>query len=124
MPFELGLACHIKRQYAGRRNYEYFVFEAVKYRIHKTLSDLLGVDTKAHEMNPIMLISEALDAFHGASNLPINGLNAANVTKLYMMLEAEAERLKIANNKKSLFKVSIYVPLVAYAIEQANILLE
>jgi hypothetical protein len=47
MPFELGLAVEFARHHSGR--HMYFVFEAVPYRIQKSLSDLNGTDAYIHE---------------------------------------------------------------------------
>ncbi len=47
MPFELGLAVAIAKM--ERRKHEWFVFESVRHRLNKSLSDLAGTDPYIHE---------------------------------------------------------------------------
>jgi hypothetical protein len=47
MPFELGLACALSR--IGRQGgHRFYLFEAKRHRLNKTLSDLKGIDPQIH----------------------------------------------------------------------------
>jgi len=50
MPFELGLAVAWAK--LGRRQHAWFVFEAIKRRLNKSMSDLDGTDPYIHRANP------------------------------------------------------------------------
>ena len=49
MPFELGLAVALSRM---NPSYRFFIFEAKRYRLSKTLSDLAGHDPEIHSGTP------------------------------------------------------------------------
>lgn len=59
MPFELGIFFGAKK--FGNRNQKLknaLVFERIKYSYQQYISDLNGIDTKAHNANPETVISE------------------------------------------------------------------
>lgn len=69
MPLELGLFLGCKR-FANGRNKEKIcmIFDSVKYRYQKFISDIAGQDIKKHENNPHNIIKELRKIF--AANHP------------------------------------------------------
>ena len=61
MPLELGMA--IARQKLNPANHVWFVFEAKKRRIEKSMSDLNGTDVYIHGGRRNLLFSELSNAF-------------------------------------------------------------
>jgi hypothetical protein len=68
MPFELGLSVlHASR---NRRNHTWFLFEAVNWRIQKSLSDLNGTDPYIHDGTVDGVFRELAKAFVRADRRP------------------------------------------------------
>ena len=47
MPFELGLACGLSRM-SRKGGHRFYLFDAKRHRLNKTLSDLKGIDPRIH----------------------------------------------------------------------------
>lgn len=63
MPLELGIFLGAKKFGTGRqhRNRNIVIFEKTKFQYQKYISDLNGVDTKAHNNNPEIFIGKIRD---------------------------------------------------------------
>lgn len=62
MPFELGIFFGAKRfGIKEQKNKNALVFEKIKYTYQQYISDLNGIDTKAHENNPEIIIRNIRD---------------------------------------------------------------
>ena len=87
MPFELGLAL-------GRSpESQWWVLEAEKYRLQKTLSDLNGWEVLVHENSPDGVLRELLGAFTSAHLAP----TMSQMRQLYQNLINEVQQIK--NNR-------------------------
>jgi hypothetical protein len=68
MPFELGIFFGAKHLGAGeQKKKNALVFERTKYTYQQYISDLNGIDTKAHENNPTLAIRKVRDWLSMAS---------------------------------------------------------
>jgi hypothetical protein len=61
MPFELGMA--VSWQKLTRANHTWFVFEAVRRRAEKSLSDISGTDVYIHNGNVRGVFTQLCNAF-------------------------------------------------------------
>ncbi len=52
MPFELGLAYSLRKE---KRTHQFLIFEEVRYRLTRTLSDLNGFDPQIHDGEPMKM---------------------------------------------------------------------
>ena len=112
MPFELGLACALKLEYAT--NYDVFVLDSVEYRLDKTLSDYKGRDPLIHHGTSNGMLACLLDTFQtGIVNAP------AEFRRAVRLLQKSANLMKIDLKAKSLFRPSLFRRLVAAATEIA-----
>ena len=68
MPFELGLA--IGRTQRRRPRHEWFVFEARRFRLQRSLSDLNGTDPYIHRAQPRQVLVELTNALVRADRQP------------------------------------------------------
>ena len=101
MPFEAGIAfgaCRFDRA-SGERSRDFMLLEAQPYRDHRTLSDLAGQDTRAHENDPQVLIRHVRTflARKSPGPAPIRGAAAiwARFQRLQQALLAIAGTLEI-----------------------------
>jgi hypothetical protein len=69
MPFELGLVLGWLKT-SRRTNHTWFIFEAVKRRISKSLSDLDGTDPYIHDGRPQGVFRELGNALVRSANEP------------------------------------------------------
>jgi hypothetical protein len=79
MPFELGLALAIERLDPGRR--DSFVFEAKRWRLAKSLSDLSGTDPHIHGRTVSGVMRELGNAFIRRSSH--DGFSVPEMMKTY-----------------------------------------
>ena len=91
MPFELGLA--VGRQPRRKLKHEWFVFEAQRYRLQRSLSDLNGTDAHIHHGEPHRLLVELTNALVRADRQP----TIEELTEVYRFLQRGAERIREAN---------------------------
>ncbi len=68
MPFELGLAVLWAKR--GGRSHEWFVFESIRRRLNKSLSDLDGTDPYIHRSEPIEVLSQLRNALVRSRHQP------------------------------------------------------
>jgi len=69
MPFELGVFFGAKRLGSReQKNKNAIIFERTQYTYQQYISDLSGVDTKAHNNDPNMVIRQLRDWLHTASS--------------------------------------------------------
>jgi len=107
MPFELGLACAIKRQ-TGR--HDFLILERKRYRLHKHLSDADGIDPKIHHGTAQGAICAILEVIEKPGGNP----PAAEVMKLFRRMNSMVPNFKARHGKRPLFSPQVYGELVAY----------
>jgi hypothetical protein len=91
MPFELGLA--IGRTQRRRPRHEWFVFEARRFRLQRSLSDLNGTDPYIHRAQPRQVLVELTNALVRADRQP----TIEELTEVYRVLRRGAARIREAN---------------------------
>ena len=106
MPFELGLACAIRKM-KGR--HQYYIFDAKAHRLEHHLNDLNGIDPKIHSSTSKGVITSILDILDKPSGSP----TAMQVTKLHKELMKFVPMLKKKHKKNNLRGRRIYGELVA-----------
>lgn len=117
MPFELGLAAAMNL--AGSRH-RWFVLEAQRYQLQKSLSDVNGYDPFIHDGAPGGVLDVLRDMFRTSRPQP----STAKLMKVYEALRQAAVQLKNAQyGKPSLFKPSAFDELVTAAAEISKRLL-
>ncbi len=109
MPFELGLAVAIAK--LRPRKHEWFVFEAVKHRIDKSLSDLGGTDPYIHRGTPHGLLSALTSALSRSRHRP-TVIQPANVLE---DLKKTATIVKKGLQTDSLFEARAFHKLIIAA---------
>lgn len=114
MPFEAGIAYAVYAIAPAKREHHIAVFEAEPYRHAASISDLAGLDPKAHAGSPEKAIGCVREFLRRKSGLALPG--AAHVFKRYTAFEAmlvsaatagrmsliELNSLSYANDKQSL----------------------
>jgi len=91
MPFELGLA--IGRTQRRKTAHEWFVFEARRFRLQRSLSDLNGTDPYIHLAQPQRVLVELTNALVRANRQP----TIEDLTEVYHVLQRGAARIREAN---------------------------
>jgi len=91
MPFELGLAIGLRQH--RQPKHEWFVFEARRFRLQRSLSDLNGVDPHIHHAEPQRVLVELTNALVRAARQP----TIHELTEVYRFLHRGAERIREAN---------------------------
>ena len=109
MPFELGLAVAIK---LADRRYRWFVMEARRHRLLRSLSDLNGHDPFIHEGKPTGVLRALRNAFRTQRTPP----RLEALVRVHRELSKAAQRLKAAQRGASLFHRSMFEELVALAM--------
>lgn len=87
MPFEAGMATALA---LTSRRHERFLFEARRYRLARTCSDLNGVDVKIHRARPSGMLRAVLNTFVRPRQKP----EFFELWTLYQALRARARELK------------------------------
>ncbi|MHB8380993.1 MAG: hypothetical protein ACYDC3_01450 [Candidatus Binataceae bacterium] len=108
MPFELGLAVSWAKQ--GNSSHDWFVLEATRHRLNKSLSDMNGVDPHIHDNTPdgvLRALSNALSRPHSPSLLQLR--------TIYIDLQAGAHKIKTDLRGGSLFEANPFRELVFLA---------
>ena len=109
MPFELGLAVAWAK--SGKRKHEWFVFEAQRHRIKKSLSDIDGTDPHIHEAKARRLLLALANALTRTRHRP-------TVTELAAILgdlKEAARKIKRDLHTGSLFEARPFSDLVVAA---------
>ncbi len=109
MPFELGLAVATAKM--GLRKHEWFVFEAVKHRISRSLSDLGGTDPYIHQGTPHGLLSALTNALSRSRHRP----TVIQLAKVLENLKKTATIVKKDLQTDSLFDARPFHELVIAA---------
>jgi hypothetical protein len=110
MPFELGLVLGWLKA-RPRSNHTWFVFEAVRRRVSKSLSDLDGTDPYIHEERPRGLFRELGNALVRVADQP----TVAQMYGIYRGIKI-ASPLVIENAAaNSVFEARVFRQLVVLA---------
>lgn len=88
MAFELGLAVAISR--ASGSKHEWFVFDTVRYRLDKALSDLGGIRPRIHDFTPEGVLRALMNALARQEHRP----TLADLLEIYDEVERVARRIK------------------------------
>jgi hypothetical protein len=107
MPFELGLA--VGRRPRQKLRHEWFVFEARRFRLQRSLSDLNGIDPHIHHARPHQVLVELTNALVRADRQP----TLDELTEVYRFLRRGAARIREAN--AGLFGARAFRDLVVLA---------
>jgi hypothetical protein len=110
MPFELGLVLGWL-QTNGRSNHTWFLFEAVKRRVSKSLSDLDGTDPYIHDEKP-------KGVFRELGNALVRSAEQPTMQQMYVVYRniKMASPLIVKNaGAKSLFEARVFRQLVVLA---------
>ena len=113
MPFELGLAVALSRQDPW---YRFFIFEAERYRLSKTLSDLGGHDPEIHHGSP----SGVLEGLLNWMGTPRSELGLALLDDLTNELQQTLRRIKRMHRADDPFRPHIFRQLVSAATDLAE----
>ena len=113
MAFELGLAVAIARQ--PDSDHQWFVFDTVRYRLDKALSDLGGVRPRIHDFTPEGVLSALMNALARERHRP----TLADLMKIYREVEKGARRIK-RKYSNDLFDTRPFGELVLVAIDTSN----
>lgn len=114
MPFELGLAAAFAKT-TGQEP-KWFVFESVKRRLSKSLSDLNGVDPHIHHGRPRGLFRALANALVRTRHQP----TVRELEKIYRTLKKAVPAIKRDLRTDSLFEARVFQDLVLTAIESAH----
>ncbi len=109
MPFELGLAVALAR--TRRREHAWFVFEAVKHRLNKSLSDLDGTDPYIHHCRPIGVLRALTNALARSRHRPA----LRDLENIFADLRKTAAVIKKDLRTKSLFDARPFSDLLIAA---------
>lgn len=115
MPFELGLAVACaKLRRPGQ--HVWFVFEGVRRRLDKSLSDLGGTDVYIHEHRPHVLLRELTNALVRNRQQP----TAEELEQVYADLKDAVPALRERLRAPSLFEARPFRDLVVLATRIAR----
>jgi hypothetical protein len=114
MPFELGLAvAHTEDVNHGHR---WYVFEAKRFRVLKSLSDINGTEVYIHGGGPIGVLRGLTNALARSRHKPtVNDLRA-----IYHDLRGTAKKLKRELSTHSLFDTRPFLDLILAASISAS----
>jgi hypothetical protein len=114
MPFELGLAVH--RSNRDPHRHDFVVFEAKRFRLQKTLSDLNGTEVHCHGGSGIGVLRELPNVLTRTRHKP----TVKNLRDIYMKLNRFAAHIKTELETKSLFDARPFAELVFAASKIAR----
>jgi len=117
MPFELGLL--LGWQKTRRTAHTWFVLESVKYRLHKSLSDLDGTDPLLHNGTPVGILRILGDVFQKSRFQP----TIAHMEAIYRDMARASPIVMKAARSSSLFEPRVFRQLVVLATEYAQLTL-
>lgn len=104
MPFELGLA--VAWAQANPRH-KWFVFESVRHRLNKSLSDLDGTDPYIHGGNVRGVMREVCNAFVS----PVRQPTVPQMMSMYRELRKDSQRILENAGAQSLFTARVFSDL-------------
>jgi len=114
MPFELGLA--VAWAQSRRGQHAWFVFESVRHRLNKSLSDILGTDPYIHHGTPRGLLLALTNALSRSRHRP----TVSELEKIFEDLQKVAVRLRRELATDSLFEARPFGDLVVAATRSAR----
>lgn len=113
MPFELGLAvAHAKQD----SQHTFYVFEEMKRRLSKSLSDLDGTDVYIHGATLNGLFGQMADAFVRADRQP----NLSQMWSIYRKLRAWLPKLLKMSGADTIFRARPFTDLSTFASAVAD----
>lgn len=112
MPFELGIACSLKR-YKG--SHSYILFEKVGYRLDRTLSDIKGRDPYIYKGSMLGIVNCVLDALGSETCRH----KPSRVHKFAQDLLRIAKDTKKERKIESIFKRAVFHELINVALTLA-----
>jgi hypothetical protein len=104
MPFELGLAVAWAQAHA---QHKWFVFESVRRRLNKSLSDLDGTDPYIHGGTVRGIMREVCNAFVS----PVNQPTVPQMMKMYRELRRDSRRILKHAGAQSVFTARVFSDL-------------
>lgn len=110
MPFELGLVLGWL-QTRPKSNHTWFLFEAVRRRVSKSLSDLDGTDPYIHDEKPKGLFRELGNALVRSADQPTVG----EMYAVYRRIKIASPLVMENAGAKSLFEARVFRQLVVLA---------
>ncbi len=111
MPFEIGLAVATAR---WRPAHQWFLFEAKRFRVQKTLSDLSGTDAYIHGEGSRRLLIALTDALVRATKQP----TVDELARIHRFLVDESSGIR--RNYGTLFGARAFRDLVVVATDFAT----
>jgi hypothetical protein len=112
MPFELGLAVAMaKSGTTNARQGNWFVFEALQRRVHKSLSDLDGTEVYIHGGTVRGVFGQLANAFVRAARQP----TVQEMDTVFQKLERAVPAIKRDAGSSDLFATSVFSKLVVAA---------
>lgn len=108
MPFELGLVVACAK--LESRSHKWFVFEARRHRLNKSLSDLDGTDPHIHNGRPEDLLTALTNVFVRSKNHP----TIRELRPIFSLLRKTSQIIK-KDNSNSLFGAHAFRDLVLAA---------
>lgn len=115
MPFELGLLLGWKK--ATRARHTWVVFEAVRHRLPKSLSDLDGTDPLIHDGTVRGVFRELSNALLKSRNNP----ELQHMNRIYRHLKTASPLIMKSVGAKSLFGARVFKRLAVLATEYAEL---
>lgn len=113
MPFELGLAVAWASQ---QHEHKWFVFEAVPYRLNKSLSDVDGTDPHIHQGTPRGVLQALTNALSRSHHRP----TVVELETIFIDLKKVAVEIKRDLQTNSLFGARAFRDLVVVAQRRAK----
>jgi hypothetical protein len=116
MPFELGLVLGWLKT-SRRSSHTWFVFESVRRRVSKSLSDLDGTDPYIHDEKPKGVFRELGNALVRSADQPtVQQMNA-----IYRNIKTATPLIMKNAGAKSLFEARVFRQLVVLAREYVEL---
>ncbi len=113
MPFELGLACAVAQL---ERRHEYFLVEALPFRLQQSLSDLNGQDPRIHGGTVDGMLGAVSDCFGTRGPQPSH----ARMRKLHDVVSRRAHEVRRQVGARDLYTPAIFRRTVLIAIAVAR----
>jgi len=116
MPFELGLVLGWLKT-SRRSNHNWFVFESVRRRLPKSLSDLDGTDPYIHDERPKGVFRELGNALVRSTNQP----TVQQMRTIYNNIKTASPLIVKNAGANSLFEARVFRQLVVLARKYAEL---
>jgi hypothetical protein len=114
MAFELGLAVAITK--CSAPSHQWFVFDTVRHRLDKALSDLGGIRPRIHDRSPRSVLRALMNALTREKHQP----TLANLLEIYEDVEKMARKIK-AEYSNDLFETRPFDELAFVANASAHL---